>query len=229
MTEPTDVTPGEQPPVDPQQQEPINPAATPPVDPAPTNPGNAPVDWEARYKGSVSMVERLTIANRDLTEQQQLQNSENEQLKAALASKEIEQTVAVGERDKNLENVLIESAAKDTELAQLRAHKAKVDLAKELGHPELISILDSIPTMDDPEVQKTVMMDFVQFREDGIQQREKMLLSGITPPVTPIIDTPVAPTTTEGWQAKLSELDPNSPEHRKVSDQWYEWERQQEK
>jgi len=215
--------------VEPLQQEPITPAPIVPVDPEPAPLGNEPIDWEGRYKGSVKLAERLTIANRTLTEQQQVQTSENEQLKTALASKEIEQTVAVGERDKNLETILTENATQASELVTLRAHKAKVDLVKELGHPELISILDSIPTMSDPEMQKTVMMDFVQFREEGVQEREKSLLSGITPPVTPIVDTPIAPTTNEGWQEKLNELPLGSAERQKLSDQWYEWTRQQEK
>jgi len=229
-----DLTPGappvepSTPPVEPQQQEPATPVVTPPVAPVVIPPAVVTdPDWEARYKGSVLLVEELTIANRDHVTQQQAQTSEIERLTTALGTKDIEKTVAVSERDKNLEAALIVNAAQDTELVQLRAHKLKVDLANELGHPELITILDSIPTMIDPEVQKTVMMDFVNFREAGIQEREKALLSGVTPPVSPVISAPVMPTTAKGWQDKLNELPLGSAERQKVSDQWYDWMRQQ--
>jgi len=208
------------------QQAASPPVVTPPVAPVVAVP-DPDTDWEKRYKGSVKMVEQLTIANRDHASQQQLQTSEIERLKADLANKDIERTVAVSERDTNLETALTASAAKDTELAKLRAHKLKVDLAKELGHPELISILDRIPDMEDHEVQKTVMMDFVQFREAGIQEREKALLSGTTPPVSPVISTPATPTTTEGWAAYVEDLPLGSKERTKASDEWFEWTRQQ--
>lgn len=211
------------------QLPPPDPALTPPVVPVEPTPVIPPTskppdgNWEARFKGSVLKVEELTIATRDLTGQLQAKSSEIEQLKAELAKKDVEKTVAVSERDKNLQVSLTESAAKDTELASLRAYKLKVETAREMGHPELVTILGSIPDMTDPEVLKAVMGDFVQFRESGIQDREKALLSGLTPSVTPIINAPVTPTTKEGWEQYINTFPLGSKERSAASDSWYDW------
>lgn len=211
-----------------QQSDP-NPAATPPAS-TPTGPnvpaGISPGNWEARYKGAVAKIEELTLANRNLQTQQQVQASEIERLNTALATKDVEKTVAVGERDKNLENVLTRNQELEVELTQLRAYKLKVETARELGHPELVHILGSIPDIGDAEVLKGVMTDFIKFRQDGIKEREAVLLSGYTPPVPNVQTTQTLPTTAKGWESHLDQLPLGSPERQKAFDQYFEWTQQ---
>jgi len=219
--------------VNPDQQLSPDPASTPPAT-TPTNPtppaGNNPPEGyveQARFSGAIKKIEELTLEVRSLKEQLGTKTSEIEQLNTQLATKDVEKTVAVGERDKNLETILKKNADMEKELADLRGYKAKVETAKELGHPELIGILDRIPNMEDPGVLKDVMSDFVNFREAGIKEREQTLLSGYTPPTPPVGTTTDTPQSDKEWEKHVNSLPLGSKERQQAFDNWYDWQQEQ--
>nr|MBN1228885.1 hypothetical protein [Anaerolineae bacterium] len=203
---------------DPVQQE------TPEQQPATTTqaPVSPDLDWEARYKGSVKKIQDLTIENRDLKAQLEQQTSDIERLNAHLSTSGVEKDAAVGERDKIIEQRVLELQAKDRELEELRSFKAKVTTARELDAPELIDIIDNIPSVSDPEALKTVMADFKSFADRKVKQREEQLMAGFTPPVGPVNNTPTKPSTRDGWQRLVNNLPLGSAERQKALDDWFE-------
>lgn len=174
-------------------------------------------NWEARYKGLVSKVEELTLANRALNEQLTAKSSGEEQLKQQLGIKDVEKQVAVGEHSKRLQDALQTQAALEQEVANLRALKLQVEVANEIGHPELLELASRLPTMTDKEALKTVMMDFANFADKAVKAREKQLLSGVTPSIgTGAGPAAAGPSTPQAWQEKINSLTLGSPERRKA-------------
>lgn len=147
------------------------------------DPGENAETWKTRYTGLVRKVEELTLTNRDLTSQLATKTSENEQLKAQLGLKDTEKSVAISERDRQLQAALQSNSGLESELTELRAMKLKLKVMKDLKAPHLLKILDRIPNMTDEEALKTVMSDFNSFAADLVQEREQQLLSGMTPPL----------------------------------------------
>jgi vacuolar-type H+-ATPase subunit I/STV1 len=172
------------------------PTETPPAQPPPAEPVTTPSGPPdgfieiARYNGLVKKVETLTLANRELEAQITGKTSEIEQLNSQIALKDTEKTVAVNERDKQLETSMTENQSLQAELKELRGLKLKLEVAKDLNRPELVNILDRLPNLEDKEALTTVAEDFLGFADDLVQQREEQLTSGITPPVGPINETP---------------------------------------
>jgi hypothetical protein len=188
-----------------------------------TNPGTTTVDWEARYKGSVATIEKLTLEKRGLETELAAKTSELEQLRIQLGQKDTEHQVAVVERDKQIQTITAAKAEADSELANLRALKMKVDVATELGHPELLKIAARIPNMNDPEALKGVMQDFLGFADSMVKEREKQLLNGLTPGVAAVNQAPSAPSSKEAWINKINSLQLGSPERAKALDDYGDW------
>lgn len=207
-------------PIDPVQQTPV------PAQPSPQNPGQPPAGFveQARFTGAIQTIERLTLENRTLKDQIANLTSETERLKGEAVQKDTEKTIAVGERDKQLTTLVEADKAKDAELASLRALKLKLDVAKEIGKPEMIKILDTIPNLSDKEVLRTVMGDIAGFAEAAVKEREKQLLAGITPGIPPMQPgAKVNPASEKDWNAHINSLPLGSPERNKAFDDYYEW------
>lgn len=181
------------------------------------------MDWEARYKGSVIKIEELTLSNRALLADQAAKTSETEQLRAQLGLKDVEKTAAVGERDKQLQTAIQTSTEQSAELASLRAFKLKVEVAKELGKPGLLKILDKLPDMTDKEALTGILKDFANFADDAALEREKQLMAGITPPIGGSNKTVSTPTSPEAWDQKINSLPLGSLERRQAFDDYYTW------
>jgi len=146
--------------------------------------------------------------------------SQKEQLSSQLSIKDVEKQTAVGERDQRLQQALQENTAKDAELAELRGLKLKVEVAKELGRPELLKIADRIPAMTDKEALKTVMQDFAGFVDDAVKAREQQLMAGVVPANNPVNLTPATPTTEKGWDEYIEKFALGSPERAKALDDY---------
>jgi chromosome segregation ATPase len=179
-------------------------------------------NWEARYKGLVSKVEQLVIANKDLTTQLAEARSQIERLNADLGLRETEKTVAVSERDRQIQDLVSKSSEAEKELAALKALQLKVQVATELGKPELLSLAQHIPNLTDKEALTTVMADFAKWGEAAVKQREQQLLAGmpfaggVTPPSTS------APQSDAEWKAKIEKS--NDPRERQdLFDGYYAW------
>ena len=181
-----------------------------------------PVDWKARYDGQVRKLEQLTLANRELQAQLDQKSSEIEQLKAQLGIKDTEKQVAVGECDKRLQETLKLNSELQAELDKLRALKAQVEVAKEIGHFEILRLSDSLPAVTDKEVLKTVMSDFIGFAEEQVKRREQQLMAGITAPAG-VNAAPSAPSSKKGWEEHINSLPLGSKERQKALDDYGDW------
>jgi hypothetical protein len=205
-------------PIDPAQQ------ATAPVQQSAV-PANPPAGFieQARYTGVVQAVEKLTLDGRSKDTQIAQLTSEIERLKGEAVVKDTEKTIAVGERDKQLQTLVEHNKSTDAEIADLRALKLKMEVAKELGKPELIKIADRIPNLTDREVLKTVMSDIAGFADEAVREREKQLMAGITPTIPSIATTAVAPGSEKDWDSHINSLPLGSKERTQAYDRYYEW------
>jgi hypothetical protein len=177
-----------------------------------------------RYNGLVRKVEELTLSTRGLNDQLAAMSSENEQLKAQLGLAATEKTVAVGERDKQLQEKVQANMALEKELTELRGMKLKYDVIKKLNRPELIRIADKIPAMTDPDALEVVMKDFASFADEMVTAREKQLLAGITPGVNPTQATIAAtPQSEADWDRHIESLPLGSPERNQAMDRYWDF------
>jgi hypothetical protein len=179
---------------------------------------------QARFTGMVQKVEQLTLANRGLTDQLALKSSEIEQLKAQLSLKDTEKTVAISERDKQLQSAVQTASAAEAELNTLRALKLKVETAKKLNRPDLLRIIDSIPNLTDGEALETVLKEFAGFADAAATEREKQLLAGSTPGSSSL-QTKIAstPANEADWNRHIESLPLGSAERSKAWDDYYKF------
>jgi len=221
--------------VEPVVPEPTTPEPTP-TTPVTTQPVVTPEDVPSepmvetkRFTGAIQKIQTLTEELRVKDQELAALNSQIEQGKQQTAVTAAEVTAGYGERDKQLEAALLETKKVETEAAQLRGTIRKIDMAKELGHPELVTIIDTIPTFEDDDLQKKAMEDIIGFSDSQVKAREESLLSGITPAVSPTAPVGDAqPASDDGWKAKIATED--DPTKRKVLfDQWFDWGQTQKK
>jgi hypothetical protein len=217
--EPTTQTPEQQVPETPGQQAPV----TPPTTPAVQTP-NPQEDWKTRFDGAIQKIEQLTITNRSLQADLATKTSEIEQLKQQLSQGDIEKTVAVGERDKRLQELLTTNQTLESENASLKALRLKLEVAKELNRPDLVAILDNVPNLTDKEALTNVMSTFSNWADNLVQQREQQLSIGITPPVSAHQTPPQKPSTSEGWQRHINSLPVGSQERQTALNEWLAFE-----
>lgn len=180
--------------------------------------------WENRYKGTGPTFNKLTQERNDLRNQVTQLTAENEELKAQLSLKDTEKTVALGERDKHIQNLLVSASEQEADLKRLRALERKLKVTKDLHAPELIEVMDTVPDIDNEEVLKTMMENILNWGKSQVTAREKELLAGITGSGSPApVTTTVLPTNVSDWQKYVSEAADGSEEKRKRFKQWSEW------
>lgn len=197
---------------------------TPPAQPAspPSQPTDA-VNWEARYKGMVKKVEELTLSGRETQEQLQAKISEIERLEADLGLKDTEKTVAVSERDKQLNELVQSKTDLEQELSSLRALSLKVEVANEIGNPEMLAIVDTIPNLTDKEALTSLMTNISDWGDKRVKAREEQLLAGTTPDVTPTPPQVSLPTSSEDWQNYVNQAPMGSDEREQRMNAWRDW------
>jgi hypothetical protein len=204
-----------------EPETPPQPAATPPEPAPPAEPPDGFVETK-RFTGAIQKIQTLTEELRDKDQQLAAMNSTIEQLKQQQAVKDAEVQAGYGERDAKLEEALLEKRKIESDAAALKGKLRKVDLAKELGHPELIQIIDTIPTFEDDDLQKKAMEDILSFSESRVKAREESLLAGITPGAPPVAPPQEQrPTTDEGWE-KLIAAETSAQKRQALFDEWFE-------
>jgi len=184
---------------------------------------------QKRFTGAIQKIQTLTEELRVKDQEQAALNSQIEQIKQQQAVREAEVTAGYGERDKQLEAALKDKLSVEAESGLLKNKIRKIDMAKELGHPELVNIIDTIPTFEDDALQKKAMEDIIGFSQNAVQAREDSLLSGLTPAVSPT--TPVGdalPASDEAW-SKAIEVEEDPTKRKIMFDQWYDWGTSQKK
>jgi hypothetical protein len=198
------------------------PPVVPTTPPAPQGPPDGFVEV-SRFAGATKKIEELMIANRDAEGQLLAAKEQIASLQLSVDGKSREADIVVGERDKLLSSQAEELASLRTENAKLRAYQRKVEMAKGLGKPELINVLHIIPDMEDDEALKAVMTDVIGFRQEGVQQREHELTTGIIPVTPSFDDVESTPTTAEGWDRLIDSFPLGSRERAKALEDKGDW------
>ena len=139
--------------------------------------------------------------------------------------KDAEKPAAVGERDKRLQEVITAKTQMDGQLAELQALQLKVKVAKDMGRPDLLPILDTIPSMSDEAALKSVLETFATFADTKVKAREKELMAGFTPSLGGGGggSGPAAPTTPEAWSKHIESKPLGSPERAKAMDEYWDY------
>lgn len=183
--------------------------------------------WSNRYKGASQKINDLMGQIKSLQDQLGEKSSELEQLRTQLSVKDVEKDTSIGEYKKQLESVLTQKSDLEKEAAELRAMKAKVEMAKKLKAPQLLSILDTIPYVESEEALETIMKNILDWNQAQISEREKQLLAGVTPGNS---STPPpsknTPKSREDW-IKLINDTPIGPEREALWQQRFKWEQEQ--
>ena len=175
------------------------PQATAPVQQA-TTPSTPQEDYKPRYDGAVRKMQELNETIKTLQGQLAQKSSDIEQLQAQLSGKDAEIGVTKSEFEKQLEALKSEQEQAKGELSKLRSFNTKVEIAKELGHPELIKILDTFPDSDDTELLKKSMIAVTEFANLQVKSREQELTAGVTPTVSAPASRGL-PQSAEDWDA----------------------------
>jgi septal ring factor EnvC (AmiA/AmiB activator) len=194
-----------------------------PQAPAPAQQASTPStpqeDWKPRYDGAVRKMQELNETIKTLQGQLAQKSSENEQLQAQLSGKDAEFGVTKSEFEKQLETIKAEQEQAQSDLSKLRALNVKVEVAKELGHPELITILDTFPDTEDKDQLKKSMEMVTSFATNQVKAREHELTAGTTPTVV----APAGggfPQSTEEWTKYIHSL-PDGEKREQAWDQYF--------
>lgn len=174
-----------------------------------------PNNYEARYKGLVRKVEEVTLQNKQFETELGQALSLAEQFKTQLSIKDTEKAAAIAERDRLLQETTTKNLALEKEVNDLRALEKKLKVVREMGRPELATIIDTIPNMTDEEALKSVFSSISAFTDAQVKSREQQLLAGVTPNNTNNQKV-TAPQNREEWLAYLDKLDPRSNEFKKA-------------
>lgn len=193
------------------------------VEAKPQTSGQQDVNWEARYKGSVTKINQLMERIKDLESQLAARASEVEQLKSQLSIKEVEKDTAIGEHSKKISELAAEIERLKAENSKLNAFRAKVDVIKELQRPELVKIMDKIPDLEDRDALKSVLQDFASFVDEAVKQREEQLLSGIIDRREGVPSKSATPRTQEAWMEYINSLPLGSIERSKALNDYGDW------
>jgi hypothetical protein len=185
-------------------------------------------DWKARFDGAIRKIEQLTLENRRLNDELVAKTADLEQSRSQLSLKDAEKLAAVGERDKRLQEAVQAKTTLESQVAELQALQLKVNVAKKMGRPDLLQILDSVPAMSDEAALENVLKTFADFADGKVRAREKELLAGITPPYggggTPL---PAAPASDADWTQFIESKPLGSPERAAAMDDYWNFKMKQ--
>jgi hypothetical protein len=204
--EPEVITPDQQP-KDPGQQA---PTSSPPQD-----------DYKPRYDGAVRKIQELTETLKGLQGQLGEKSSTLEQLQGQLSSKDAEIDAVKGQYETQVTAIKTEFDQAKTELTKLKALQTKLEVANELGHPELMRIFDTIPDVQDKDTIKKTMETVLNFSTSQVRAREQELTAGTTP--SPGTTTITMPKTQGEWIQRISNMPEDSKERKQAWDAYFEW------
>lgn len=180
-------------------------------------------NWKERYDGLNKKVQELVLQTRSLEEQLGGKSSELEQLRAQLSVKDTEKAVAVGERDKQIENLIQQSQTAESELRRLKALEMKIKVAQDLKRPELVELAKHIPDLEDPEALKIVMQDLARFADDAVKAREEQLMAGVTLNAGGSQVKEAGPATEQEWVKAIEKEPLGSRNRREMMDAYGDW------
>lgn len=195
-----------------------------PADPVQQSPSVQQIDWEARYKGSVTKINELQGVIKNLNDQLAGLTSEKEQISSQLNLKQVEKDASITSTQKQLQEIVSAKAALETENKTLRELQAKVKLAKDMKRPDLLPIIDSIPYVEDANAMKEILSTFTGWADSLVQQREQQLTVGVPLGANAVQNAqPVLPTNDRDWEKYINSMVLGSPERTKAMDAFWQW------
>ena len=181
-------------------------------------------DWRERYTGSSRIINQRDDQIKILEAELAGKVSESEQLRSQLGVKDVEKSVAITSYQTQLQVALDKTNASEVELKELRAFKAKYDLALSLKDQRILPLLPSIPYVENPETMKQIMTTFMDWGDGLVRAREKELLSGVVPPPLSVpIKAGPSFSTKEEWQKHVDGLVPGTQEKADAMKAWWAW------
>ncbi len=189
---------------------------------APAAPAAPAEDWKSRYDGLVRKVEQLVTEGRAKDNELATLRTQIEQLNAQLGLKDVEKSVAVSERDKQIQELVSGKSTAEKELARLQALELKLKVATELGRPELMKIAQTIPDVPDEEALRTIMKSTLDLVDDAVKAREQQILGGVVPAAGIVPAAAGAPQSEAEWLARLERT--TDPRDRStILDEYGDW------
>lgn len=188
---------------------------------AATTPAPQQDDYKKRFDGAILKIQQLSTSVKDLEGQLVEKSSLVEQLSGQLSSTEAEKEALIGQQKTEYEKLKGQFEEAGAEISKLQALRTKLEVAQELGQPDLISIFDSIPDSNDKDKVRSVMETVVNFASGQVKAREQQLTSGVTP--SSGTSTITAPTSIEEWNSKIGALPEGSQERKEAWDSFYDW------
>lgn len=183
-------------------------------------------DWESRYKGLQRKYNTLVETKGELESRLTDLTSTKEHLEKQADVLSVEKDSLLKENQSKIDELTKALEEKDGKLSDLSKIQLKVQVANELGHPELLQLVDAIPSSDDPEVVKESMKTILGFTKAQIEKREAQLTEGLSPGETISERTPM-PSTEQGWLDLIGRQSLGSDEYNKVMDAYFNWARGQ--
>jgi len=179
-------------------------------------------NWEERFKGLQRKFNTLMEAKGDLEGQLAAQHTTNADKDQQLATLSNEKDSLQLSTQQKIEELTSQISEKDKSLSELSQMQLKVKVANELGHPELLQLIDTIPGTDDPEKVESAFKTILGFTKSQIEQREKQLSEGLMPGDAPP-DGKTMPSTEQGWTNLIDSLQLGSEERDDAFDKYFKW------
>jgi chromosome segregation ATPase len=183
---------------------------------------NPTTDWESRFKGLQKKFNVLMETKGELDNQLAEERMKREDFEKQLASLSNEKDSLTTEKQRKIDELTGQLTQREEELSKLSKMQLKVEVANELGHPELLQLMNAIPDSDNREDVEGAMKTILGFTKAQIEQRERQLTEGLMPGEATAGDTPM-PTTEEGWVEMIDELPLGSTERDKAMDSYFKW------
>ena len=182
----------------------------------------------ARLTGALQKVQELTLVNRTLTEQLGAATSQLGLTQGTVAQKETEKMAMSSEHVSAIQAIQTKLDKALADIAVNATEKMKIEALKAINHPELISILDSLPAGVDLEATKASLLRIAAYGDNLKNMREAQLLAGITTTAGqggPL--TPPEPTTDADWTKKIEATPFGSPERQAAWDGYFAFSQKQ--
>lgn len=184
--------------------------------------GTQTTDWESRFKGLQRKYNTLMEAKGELEKQLEQALSKIETLEKTSNQLSVEKDSLLKENQTKIDELTQALNEKDQKLSELSQVQLKVKVANELGHPELVQLIDAIPNSDDPEQVKESMQTILGFTKAQIERREQQLTEGLMPGEANEGTMP-QPTTEEGWLDLIDKYPLGSDEYNKAMEAYFNW------
>lgn len=181
---------------------------------------------KSRLDNALRKIEQLTLTNKALTDELTQIKGENGTLSAKLLSKEAEFTSALEASKSEASSNRTAKEELALQIDQMKqaseTQNRKLKAIREIGRPELVSIIDLLPSASTDEEQIKALKGIADFASAQVKSREKELTTGTThTEVTP--QGAELPTTDDGWSKYVEGFSLGSEQRQKANDAWFDY------